>query len=431
MPGLTLLAKDMATKNKTLDYKPNAVLNLVNGNATDKSDIISKITTMVGNEVSMYRNLLLPFVKEYKNEVTKLVANKLGSVDMSKYRVIPIAMPSVIKQYFEKNLISKESKSIQLPVGNLIIDNPGADKIRAYLKSDTPSTQMYLDELLLGITDEDLINIWDKYLLNVSGSNDNIDMLGYRGVENIVETSILFVLVDKLTNNIPDTVRVAANTYTKIMREFSFKLSGDMAKIAKTLDYNKQMDKLVISINGGFVYVDSVLYKKFLEENTVEVLLGMTVSDIKTKNHYLSDILVNKNSYITAWNNKYKLMTMAVRSQDITAYRLAYELALDELYKDMQSDIAEKVSVGLLEAKNIVNAFVKRSSIEDLSEVSEVSKTIATDLILGDTNFGLFMNYMTGYAKMDDSLTPQEAASFATLDIIVDYLAEQTTVIGG
>ena len=432
MQGLKLLASDMATKHKILDYKPNAVLNLINSNVEDRTTTISRISTMIGNDVSMYRNLLLPFVKEYKDAVSKLVASKLGNVNLSGYQVIPISMPAIMKQYFEKNLISKEAKSVQLPIGNLVIDNPGADKIRAYLKSDTPSTQMYIDELLLGITDDDLINIWDKYLLNVSGSNDNIDMLGYKGAENVAEVSILFLLVDKLKNNIPDTVRVNPNTYTKIMRSFMFKLSGDMAKLAKNLEYNKTMSRLVINIKGGLIYVDADLYKKFLVDNSVEVLLGMTVSDtdVQSKNYYLNDILTNKNSYVEAWNNKYKLMSMAVRNQDVQAYRLAYVLALDELYTDMQESIAEKVSIGLVDAQNIVREYVKRSSLTDISNVSEISKMIVADLLLKDTNFSLFINYMIGYSKVDADITPQEAASFATLDLIIDYLVEQVSVIG-
>lgn len=432
MQGLQLLATQMAEQKRILDYKPNAVLNIVNSTAIDKSEIISKISTMVGNEISLYRNFLLPFVKEYKDAVAALVASKLGTVDLSAYQVIPVSMPAIIKQYFEKNLISKDSKSIQLPVGSLVIDNPGAAKIRAYLKSDIPTTQMYIDELLLGVTDDMLINIWDKYLLNVSGSNSNIDILGYHSLENVVEVSILFLLVDKLKNNIPETVRVSPATYTKTMREFAFKLAGDMAKISKTLDYNKQMNKLVISIKDTVVYVDAALYKKFLVDNTVEVLLGMTVNstDLGIKNNYYDDILVNKNNYIQAWNNKYKLMTMAVRSQDVTAYRLAYELALNELYTDMQSEIQERLSLDLTGAQDVIRDYVKRVSIEDLSEISEMSKLIVTTFLLHDTNFALFTNYMTGYAKLDPTLTSKEAASFATLDLIVDYLIEQISVIG-
>ena len=433
MEGLKLLAQSLAGKHKLVEFKPNSTLNLLDKSSEDRNAVISGTADMIGNEVSLYKNLLLPFMNEYKETVAKLVAEKIGKVDLSMYKVIPLEIPSIIKEYFDKKLISKESKQMELPVGTLVIENPGAAVIRSYLKSETPSIQMFIDELLEGTTDDELISLWDKYFLNISGSNDNLNSLGFKRLERIKELSILFILTDKLKNTVPDSVRIAERTYKNIMNNLYTKLVGDLSKAYNDIEYNAKVKKLVISIKDGVLYVDASLYKKFLEENSVEVLLGMAVYDrpLAIKNFYVNDIVINKNTYINSWEKRVKVMTVAVRNQDINAYKLAYEIALDELYKDMRSEITERISVDLNEAKSIVRLFVQRSSIEDLTEVDETAGAIITDLILSDSNFGLFINYMVGYSKLDSNLTAKEAASFATLDLIVDYFSEQVTVIGG
>jgi len=429
MEGIQLLANTLANRGKRVAFRQNSIFNMWNGNSNDRSAVVASISTMIGNEVNIYRNQYIPFMQEYEELVSQTIASKLGNVDLSEYKVVSIGVPTYINLLIDGNRISTSANKRSLDVSPLTIPFPGMSIANDYLVDKIPSKQMALDEILGDYDDAAIQDLWEKYLLNISPANDAWNKLSSSSPILMNEATLLYHIVTKLKEVRPDNVRASEIVYLNAIRNMEAKLVGDIAGMYKNISSYKKFNRLVIVVKDTTIYVVEDLYKTFLANNTVEVLLGLIIvnGSASIKNYYIDDIEINKDDYVVAWNKTVKLKTIAVRNNDVAAYRLGYIIALEKLYQDLTPEMQESLSMDLNSAKTIITDYLKKSNMAEISEVKKISQSIITELLLGDTNFGIFVKNMISYAKLDESTTPKEAASLATLDLIVDYLTEQIT----
>jgi len=429
---IKLIASELAGKNKVVDFTPNSVFSMLDErpNVGEYNELAVKIAGKVGNEISLYKNTLLPFLKEYRDIVNTMLKDRKSSSDIPNYMIKEVSIPTVFELFKNKGIVIENGRSVELPVSNLIIPAPKQDEIKAFFKTDMLVMESAIDELLHGKTDAQLVTLWENYLLNVSGSNDNIASITYRIDGDMTELALLFVLVYNLKTNMPEGVAVSQEVYSRVMRDFYNKLINDISVVMKRYNQFGSVGKMVLSLNDKVVSVHSGLYRKFIAENTAEVIMGMLVSDnIKATNHFVKDILVNKDDYIKAWEKKIRLDNIATKIESQTAYKLVYDFALAKLLKDVSNAVVKHIPY--TDNDNLISTreFVETLPASKLLDVGYVTMEVVGEILLPNTNFYAFTENMLEYSKLDSTLSPQEAASLATLDTIINYLVEQVTLV--
>lgn len=428
---IKVIAGELAGNNKVIDFTPNSIFGMLdeNPNVIDYNELAVKIAGKIGNEVNLFKNTLLPFLKDYREVVNKLLADRKSLSDIPNYQIKEVTVPTVFEIFKDKGILIESGRQVELPISNLIIPTPKSEEIKSFFKTEMLTMENAIDELLHNVTDAKLVSLWEKYLLNVSGTNDNIASITYKTDGDMNELALLFVLVGNLRTKIPENVSVSSEVYTKVMRDFYNKLINDISIVMKRYNQFGNGNKLVLALHGKVVYVHSGLYRKFIVDNTAEVIMGMLVSEnITAKNHYVNDILLNKSEYIKAWEKKIRLDTIATKLESTNSYKLVYDIGLKKLLGEIGEDVGKYIPYTDDDNLIATRAYLAGLKTSDLLNVDYVTMEIVGEILLPNTNFYAFTENMLEYSKLDSTLSSQEAASLATLDIIINYLMDQVTV---
>jgi len=430
---INLIASELADKKQVVGFNRNSMLNVIDnseGMTSSYQELVALTSNAVNNDLNLFKNKLLPFCSEYRETVNELVSKYTKNVDTSMYNIKVIDIPNAVNELISRGNISTYGyDATDLPIASLVINTPTPDIIRTYIKAKSPMLTSYLDEVSSGMTDQYLIDLWDQYFTNVSGSNDNIMMLSNDQTMNIEKLLVLYTITTNLITNIPEDVRVSETSYNKIMTNFKDKIAIDLGNMVKKFKTIESQNKLVITINNNIVYVIKSVYDEFLKNNSVDALLGMLfTNNISAKNYYLDDLTINSNKYIAAWEKFIKLENIKIKSNEVNVYRLAYEKALDTLYTDTDTVIKDLFAYDLPEIRNIISSIMKNHDMDTLIDINNMCNLLIANVILTETNLGSFINSMVKYGGMDKTLTSEEVASLATLDLIIEYTLAQIVV---
>jgi len=424
-----LIASELAAKGKVVEPTANSVMRLLNTHTAEEVNILAnKIADKVGVEIGLYRNVFMPVYVSYIEAVNKVLESKKPKNPIHDYKVTVVDIPDYVKHLMSKGTIHANATYVELPVSNVIIPAP-KENIRSYFKVASTSEQTYVDELLSIYSDDDLRNIWEKYLLNVSGSNDNIANLPYTDLSNMNDVALLFTLVSNIKTNIPDGVSVNEGTYSKVMRNFYNALVADLAILTRTFNDYVKSKRLVIKLTDTEVKVVKPIYNVFLKEQRVEVLLGLLITGPKNINSLLlNDILVNANNYLNAWEQKVRLTNISMKLEHKNSYKLAYKFAIPLLMEEIADSAKKYVSGTVTELELDVEEYLNTLDSDGVMEIEEVAAFVVPNIVMEESNFYEFLTSMIEYKELDDKLSNKEAASLATLDLIVDYITQQLLV---
>ena len=437
--SVKLIGQELANNGKAISFVNNSILNVIRndslGEVTSEDDeilsqeYINRLSTVVTNSVSYYKNKLLPALLEYREEVNKIVLNKLGQVVINDIDIEQVSISSLVTELLDKEIIGQSSSLVELPINMLSISLP--ENPMQYVKSDSPILDKYLQDLLVEkeYDENKIADLWDKYLLNVSNSNDSIANIRYNIPINIDEITILFMLVRNIKDNAPSTITTNVASYSKAMNEFYTKLRNDLTYSVENIKKETSKNRVVFKIVDKTVYVNKPIFNKYLKDNDVEGILGLAVSEDSNKllNYYLDALIAMSNKYISEWEKYTRLKKLSINETSI--YRNAYAFALKELYTDTDDEVAAKLKYQeLLKAESEVLEQVKVMSLVDLKDVNKTTIAILLSLLEDDNNFGMYINSIYNYNKTLDNLQPNQAASLATLDLILEYLLQQIVI---
>ena len=437
--SVKLIGQELANNGKAISFVNNSILNVIRndslGEVTSEDDeilsqeYINRLSTVVTNSVSYYKNKLLPALLEYREEVNKIVLNKLSQVVINDINIEQVSISSLVTELLDKEIIGQSSSLVELPINMLSISLP--ENPMQYVKSDSPILDKYLQDLLVEkeYDENKIADLWDKYLLNVSNSNDSIANIRYNIPINIDEITILFMLVRNIKDNAPSTITTNVASYSKAMNEFYTKLRNDLTYAVEVIKKETAKNRVVFKIVDKTVYVNKPIFNKYLKDNDVEGILGLAVSEDSNKllNYYLDALIAMSNKYISEWEKYTRLKKLSINETSI--YRNAYAFALKELYTDTDDEVAAKLKYQeLLKAESEVLEQVKVMSLVDLKDVNKTTIAILLSLLEDDNNFGMYINSIYNYNKTLDNLQPNQAASLATLDLILEYLLQQIVI---
>ena len=435
--SMKLIGQEIANNGKAISFVNNSIFNVIEDTAgktshtkeTANIEYVNRLSTLLSNTVSYYKNKLLPFLLEYREEVNKITLNRLGQVVINDINIVQVSISSLVTELMDKEIVGQSSSLVELPINMLSISLP--EDPMSYVKSDSPILDKYLKDLLEvnGYGEEEVIKLWEKYLLNVSSSNDAITNIRYNIPINIDELTILFMLVRNIKDNAPSTITINLSSYTKVMNEFYTKLRNDITYAVEVIKRDISKNRVIFGIKEKTVYVNRPIFNKYLKDNKVEGILGLAVSEDKDKliKYYLDELIIETNKHLASWSKYTNLKKLSINETSI--YRNAYAFALKELYTNTDEDVMEKLKYKeLLKAESEILECVSTMSLAELKDINKTTIVLLLELLEEDNNFGMYINSIYNYNKTLDNLQPNQAASLATLDLLLGYLLQQVVV---
>ena len=294
---------------------------------------------------------------------------------------------------------------------------------------ENPVYNTYASEIVSKYSDEELFKVWDKYLTNISKSNNELSSLSFNSILRMEEIVLLYILCINLKDKKPANVVSPDNVYNDVMSHLELELLNYLAIGLDTLATYRRLNRLVIDIKDKYTIVlDKVILDQIATESfNVEVILGMLIrGNLSASEMLYPNIVANADKYLAEWSNLVKLDRMAVKQKEGAMFSTIYHLALKDLYENMiPGDLKEYAVYTFEEATEVLNEKLKVLPLSDLTNINYMAREIVAHLIFPTSNFHRFTDYMIEYSKLDSTLTQQDAAGFAVLDILLDYLTGQ------
>jgi len=314
-------------------------------------------------------------------------------------------------------------------MSNLIIDLP-EDEIMGLLKVPNTILNSYLQDIVVKYTKDEIKAIADKYLLNISNTNETIDMMNIRVNSNSDEIIMMFAIADNLLSNQPSSVRLSTGKYKSILSVLVSELLNTMAILDNNITTGAALKRLVLSIKDPYtIVVNGILYEEFLKENSSEVILGMLVSGVDTLNESrIDNIIINKDKYQNAWNSAIKLAIVTASRNKNKSYKIAYELGIRELVSHIPDTLNDVLYTNSRTCSDDIIKLLNDTDRSDITNVEKIAREVVGLILFPTTNFYKFTGYMLDYRKDNPSITPEEAATLAGIDMVVDYVLQQVTI---
>lgn len=425
--AIKIIANKLESEGKLLNLAPNSILEALSVDSSSEhfNSIAKELATRVNNELILVKNKIRPFMQEVIEETKKLVDNSPLESVIDKFNIKEYGYPDVLSEL--GNILHEPRVSSSLGNVRASFDVPEKERIKEYFLHTNASINAYFSPILNAASLEDLEAIWSKYLTNISDTNTAITELSYKHMYLVNDIILLFLAVDRLSqdDSLEDKEKEAVGLFYN-------ELTNYLSLIKQTYDSYRSMERLVIKIEDGIVEVDSVIYKKYLEEGHVqEALLGMAVNKVKDVNNYLLvNIIAKENEYREAWSNFIKLSEYTIAQANVNRHQTAYDIIFDKIYREdwCPADIKEFLEANFEVANQKFRKFLQEEPIASILCVEHSIREIFGVILFPTTNFKRFADGISQYSKLNPNCTPADAATFAALEFFLDYMLEQISV---
>lgn len=429
---IQLIAAALLNKGVTVEFKDNSVFNIPRDEprdedteldtdiaVDDKLDTVGLTTDLIINEITTIKNKYLPIVDKYTDVVETMIREKTVTSSLAKYDICQVEMSNIAHELVD---LSKSVISVNLPDDGLEMPNIQPDEIRELLKFKSSEANMLLEDLLFKYNDDKLSDLWNKYLTNISSANQNIPEL--TKVINIDDLVLTYIIVEKLLIDKYAGVVASDLKYKQVLNVYSKHLEFILINSNRTLESFISGDRLIAGTFNNKVYVIKSVYDKYLASNgTPEAILGVLfIKDIDFKDNILGSFLANINKFTSAYDQAAKIDAVRLNTVNIANTKYAYETGIRETLFSLDIDTSGSDFYSSKEdTPAIVRDFVENVPANELSNTYDMCMRIVRSLVVNSNIFYNFTKNMLNYQQSSDKLTPNEIATLATLDIIVDY----------
>jgi len=427
---IKLIAEALANRNKLIEFKHNSVYSAleINPSSSNLSDVSVMIAGMVKNEIGKIRNLMIPVAKTFISKTEKVLSDSPLPNSLLEYKITERKIPEILQYLKDNGLLPNVARQIELPSAVLVIPEPKG-VIKDAIQFNNEVLNIMLKTILVQYTDEMLLNIWAKYLGNISSTNDNINRITLGDYNTLDDLIVLFAMVQKIKIDRPDGVSAPEGTYITVMDLLYSKISNALLSVIENFKSSTDLNKLVIKARPKELIVNGDLLDTFLVNNTMDVLLGLLLSGDAKDYMDMSDISGGAEKYTGIWDHANKLEQLKRASQEVSRYKAAYDMVLTDIINNIPEELHDDLTCLPRNSIEMLRLVIDRRAGDEVLNISKMSMEIVGKIVFGNSNFGRFTTYMMRYSELNTKLTPEEAATMATIDMVLDYLTDQFTVL--
>lgn len=434
---MEIFANQLAGQNKVLRFKSNSVFSAIEAAQEDDEqikEIVKTMATKVGNDITLIKTKFIPFMNELATAFKSKLKEFEVPSEISKYKLELFEFPAGINELKTLGEVGKRrdregfySKEIYVPLPET--------NILDFLIHKAASVNNVLADIVLKYTEESVGELWSKYISNPTETNIALINLTNRPLINITDLIILYLLSSNLKKERPANCNVAENLYLDTMTHFHNEICNFIAIAEDQYQNNVKIGQLVIGIEDTVALIEAGQYNKFLDLNmNPESILGLIVSGKRDITSFMfGDIQGHATEYLEIWHNKVKLDSFNNIERDIKKHKIVYEIIIGELIeKHLPGDLVEYVTEQDGNIQDILLTKLKEmlsyTSDSDVVNPDLMARDICAHVIFPNTAFHTFTYTMLEYKKINPGLNQQDTASFAAVEIILNFLLDQVYV---
>lgn len=434
--AIKLIAEQLTGKNKLIKGKPNSVfeyIDLCQGDDDKIQEVCREISTKLGNEIDLFKNKLLPLLKEIKDLTDKKIEKYSSVPDSANYRVVEYDMPVVVSNLRETGLLQAARVPRTIQEESLFVPTPDKIDLSKYLELDTATTTNGLQVIVGKYSDEDLLNIWETYLSNISSNNLQLNLLLTDPAGNVETLLILFAYLYNLNKEKPANVDADDNKYFGIIKYALDEVGNYISRADELFETGRSNGRLIVTFadDNHTIKVDEKLYQTFVEEgNTPEILFGLASSSYANDSafRYYDKIVEIREALLTTWNKKIKMEHYSESVKKIETYKAVYSILLPEYYNLVPDDLKEILEVSEEQAVERLQYKLDTEKESEIVDSLYMSREIVGYVLFANTGFHRFTGYMCEIEKLNPEFNANEIANFATVQLLLEYLTDQIIV---
>lgn len=431
------LAKLLADKNIGIGYKTNTVfgsLDMFNRSNAAMAEITQNIANAALNEVSLIKNKLLPLMYDYMEIFNGIVSSIKKTSAKDDYEIKEVALPKIVLELKNKGILQPVREFRNIPVTSLTIDPTNLDLQKMLILNDVILNE-YAKEITAKYSNAQLTEIWKSVFLNISATNLYISYLPNKTQSELDNIIVMWIICENLLANTNYNTNTSLDTYTNSLSLLKNELLNLIAKAEFEHNLFIKLNRLIIKrVSPTSIIINKDVYDRVLKEenNTIngDVLIGYIMSGDADNidNCTVDAIKTNANKYLGLLDQKTKIQNIIKINDEVKNIKSAYSLGLYAFYNNIPDNVKEFVRSDIKLVEDTINNYVNSLSQSDILNTDITIKNIFGIVILNYPNFHTFTESMTEFSKLNPSITSKEAASLATIDLVLTYLLQQLDI---
>lgn len=432
---LHVVSEKLVNANITLQYKDASVFNLIRS-TDDLSAMAARIGDTILNEVAYIKNKQKPVYDSYVNLVTQQIKESQTLSELSDYNVITFKCSDTLNAFARKNKLPSSVVTIS-PEGNadLTFELPHDEDIRlAFKYQEDAELSILVDRLLEKFSISDLKNIFTEYV-----SNPDPNSLAYSpNRQTILKKDpdvilLAYIAIHNLIVNKPSAhAGMEPRIYSTTMDFYKTNLGNQLVTIVNENRGRVERHQLVIQgdVKDKEIIVQDEVYNEFINAGgSVEVLFGMLVTnEVTGPERLLESVQAKADYYLKAWQDKVNVTRLANVQNELGRFKVAYSIAIGRLIdNEMSEDIVAKLPAVRNEIVKSADEIISVLNQETLTNIGKTAQILISKLIFPDSKFEEFTTNMLKAAETVPNISSNDAASYASIKMLIGYLLEQVT----
>lgn len=425
-----MIAEQLSAKGQIVECKDTSIFEALQANSSEENlnSICNAIANKINNELVLVKNKLRPFMNDIINHCNNRLNEINSTTPLNDYVIKVFELPHLLNELKSKKVVVVKRDPVEL-TKPLSIPLPEDDeKLFEYFKHPDAGLEMYISKLRENYGREGLINLWEKYFVNISESNPNINQMGIDTLNKLDDLYLVYTAVNNFVEERPAGVKGNDADYKEAISEFYGEVCNFLSMTAEHVSVYEANNQMVVKIVGKEAFVLGSLYSKFIEEGgSPDAILGLIVSDKRGLVDFTYNKIVEAKEELTQnWANHVKAASFLELSKQVDKHKTLYQIVLRDVYNNMVPEDLKEFLINDLEvANNILLDLLDCNYKDYVLDVELVCRDIVGKCMFPNTKFQHFAEHITEYVKVNPNFTPADGATFASIDFIIEYLTDQ------
>jgi hypothetical protein len=415
-----------------IEYYTTGTLEDPSEHTLEMSGFATDLAKYVTAHISFAKNVVKPKISEFSNELIAYI-ERSGNVEPSSiFEIKSVVIPAILKDSFFLESISKyRDTKFSYPNNNFKLPTMTHDELVDLISTGDKKTDKLVTEWLDAQDADFLTAIWASVFTTQDYST--IQGIAITDTSNEFEeanrTLAIYLIARKLVDFVIEGTEHTLIAYRRLANEYHDYYAASLAATLKRISLLNTTKQLVLSINtpNKSAVVNGELFPEWLASGgNTEVILGLIVSGEKLYNVTLIDS--KRDAFKAQWNSYYTYAKTANSNKLFYDFKnnvkYVSSLLVEKSVKDGEEYFKDNAA-SIPTIYKLIDAEVDKLTIQDMSNIEAVSRTIVAKCIYSHTSAYNILTDMVNAATVNPDIDPREAALLAAINYISDYLVDQ------